>query len=221
MHPTLPTLPQQLYLLCYSVDKGKFELTNLQGRGQLLRAAALTELTLAGLLRAEGGKVVRPGTEPPADPFLAEVWHDVPDRKPKRWLSQVHNKAHTAEKPVREQLAAAGAVTVRRKPRLKLLGFDRVTVNDPQQVLALQQTARDAVRHGADPAAVPMDALTMAVFAAEVEVTSVFSGKERGEHKQALKALTAQLDGVVPGLSKSLRDSYLSSRAVGGGWASS
>lgn len=214
------TLPQRLYLLCYTVDKGKFELTNLQGRGQLLRAGALTELTVAGLLRAEGGKVSRPGTVgPPEDPFLAEVWHDVPVEKPKRWLSLVHNKAHRAERPVQEQLAAAGAVTVRRQRRLKLIGVDRVTVKEPEQVRVLQKTVRDAVRHGSDPTAVPMDALTMAVFAAEVEVTSVFTGKERGEHKQALKALAEHLDVVVPGLSKSLRDSYLSSRAVGGGWS--
>ncbi|MEU6761667.1 hypothetical protein ABZ916_04005 [Streptomyces sp. NPDC046853] len=46
----------------------------------------------------------------------------------------------------------------------------------------------------------------------------MFTGKERREHKQALKALAAQYDKLVPGLRKALRDSYLSSRAVGGGW---
>ncbi|MFJ4843332.1 hypothetical protein [Streptomyces sp. NPDC088746] len=35
---------------------------------------------------------------------------------------------------------------------------------------------------------------------------------------QAFTALAARYDGVVPGLRKALRDSYLSSRAVGGGW---
>jgi hypothetical protein len=155
------SLPQRLYLLCHTVDKGKFELTDLQGRGQLLRAAALTELALDGLLAPGGGKVVRLSTEPPDD---------------------------------------------------------RVTVNDPQQVLALQERLRDAVLRGLDPAAIPLDELTMAAFAAEVEVTSVFTGKERREHKQALKTLAARFDGAVPGLRKALRDSYLSSRAVGGGW---
>jgi hypothetical protein len=212
------SLPQLLYLLCYTVEKGKFELTNLQGRGQLLRAAALTELTLDGRLNAEGGRVVQSPTEPPHDPFLAEVWHDVPAQKPKRWLPLVHNKAHTAEKPIREQLAATGAITIRYERWLKLLAVDRVAVNDPQQVLALQERARNAVLRGTDLAAIPMDELTMAVLAAEVEVTSVFTGKERREHKQALKTLGAHFDSVVPGLRTALRDSYLSSRAVGGGW---
>ncbi|WP_434587375.1 GOLPH3/VPS74 family protein [Streptomyces sp. A5-4] len=212
-----PTLPQRLYLLCCTVGKGKFALTNLQGRGQLLRAAALTELVLAGLLSSEGGKVARRAAEPPGDPFLAEVWRDLPDT-PKIWLKFLHNKAHTAEKPVCEQLAATGDITVQREKRLGMLASDRVTVSDPQQVLALQARVRNAVLRAPDPAAIPMDEVTMAVFAAEVEVTSVFTGRERRAHKQALDALAAHYDGVVPGLRKALRDSYLSSRAVGGGW---
>ncbi|WP_326673771.1 GOLPH3/VPS74 family protein [Streptomyces sp. NBC_01257] len=212
-----PSLPQRLYLLCYTVEKEKFELTDLQGRGQLLRAGALTELALAGLLTAEGGKVARRAATAPGDPFLAAVWRDLPET-PKRWLSYVHNKAHTAEKPVREQLAAARAITVRQEKRLGVLPVDRVVVEDPQQVRALQDRVRDAVIGGSEPAAIPVDELTMAVLAAETEVSSVFSGKERRAYKPALKALAAHFDGVVPGLRKALRDSYLSSRAVGGGW---
>ncbi|GAA2067427.1 hypothetical protein GCM10009801_14760 [Streptomyces albiaxialis] len=213
-----PTLPQRLFLLCYTVRKEKFELTNLQGRGQLLRAAALAELALDGRIGAEGGKGRRTATEPPEDTFLAEVWHEVPADKPKSWLSLVHGKAHASEKPVRLQLAATGAVTVQHDKWMKMLAVDRVTVMDPEGVRAEQETVREAVLGGADPAAVPMDALTMAVLAAETEVTSVFSGKERAGHKEALKALAARFDAAVPGLRKALRDSYLSSRAVGGGW---
>ncbi|MFF3260081.1 GPP34 family phosphoprotein [Streptomyces sp. NPDC002932] len=214
------SLPQNLYLLCYTVDDEKFELTNLQGRGQLLRAGALTQLAIDGLLGAEGGKVVRRAATPPGDSFLAEVWRDLPTEKPKRWLQFVHNKAHTAEKPVREQLAGTGAITVHHEKRLGLVPVDRVVVNAPEQVRALQERIRDAVLLGGDPASLPVDELTMAVFAAEAEVTSVFTGKERREHKQTLKRLATQYDGIVPGLRAALRDSYLSSRAVGGGWGS-
>lgn len=147
------------------------------------------------------------------------MWRDLPTGKPKRWLRFVHNKAHTAEEPVRDQLAVTGAVSVRSERYLGLLTVDWVTVNDPQLVLELQESARNAVLGGSEPAALPVDELTMAVFAAEVERTSVFSGKERREYKQELKALAAQFDGLVPGLRAALRDSYLSSRAVGGGWS--
>ncbi|MFI5808188.1 GPP34 family phosphoprotein [Streptomyces sp. NPDC051561] len=214
-----PTLPQQLYLLCYTVDKGKFELTNLQGRGQLLRAAALHELARSGLLQVQGRKVRQTGTEPKGDDFLADVWRDLPADRPKGWLSFVHNKAHTAEKPVRTQLAATGAITVEHEKKLGVLPIDRIHVQDPQQVLALQQRVREAVFKNTGPASTPDDELAMAVFAAEAEVTSVFTSKERREHKPTLKALAAYYDEqAVPGLRKALRDSYLSSRAVGGGW---
>ncbi|MEU0135664.1 GPP34 family phosphoprotein [Streptomyces sp. NPDC006296] len=215
----LTTLPQQLYLLCYTVDKGKFQLDNLQGRGQLLRAGALTELARDGLLATEGKKVVRKPGKAPDDPFAADVWGDLPDSRPKGWLQFVHNKAHTAETPVRDQLAAAGEVSVSRGKVMGLIPADRVTVTHPQEVAALQERVRGVVLGGADPVSVPLEELAMAVFAVELEVTSVWSRADLRTHKEPLKTLAARFDETVPGLRKALRDSYLSSRAVGGGWS--
>ncbi|MCB5907720.1 GOLPH3/VPS74 family protein [Streptomyces pinistramenti] len=212
------TLPQRLYLICYTVDKGKFEVADLRGRGQLLRAGALTELSLDGLLTVEKGKVARRAAKPPSDSFLAEVWRDTPTEKPKNWIQFVHNKAYAAEEPVRDQLATAGGITLPSKRNLSPITSHQVTVNDPQQILALQETARNAVLAGLDPAAIPADELTLAVLPAECEVTSVFTRDELREHKHTLKALTERFDELVPGLRKALRDSFLSSRAVGGGW---
>ncbi|MGW6267828.1 GOLPH3/VPS74 family protein [Streptomyces sp. NPDC055060] len=213
------TLPQQLYLLCYTVDKGKFQLDNLQGRGQLLRAGALTELARDGRLDAAGGKVIRTPGKAPDDPFAASVWADLPDSKPKGWLQFVHNKAHTAETPVRDQLAAAGEVTVSRGKVMGLIPADRVTVTHPKEVLALQERVRATVLDGTDPASIPLEELTMAVFAVELELTCVWSRSDLRTHKQPLKTLARRYDEIVPGLRKALRDSYLSSRAVGGGWS--
>lgn len=53
------TLAQKLYMLCYTVEKEKFQLDNIQGRGQLLRAGAMTEL-------AAGTCWTRPGEGPAA-----------------------------------------------------------------------------------------------------------------------------------------------------------
>jgi hypothetical protein len=213
------TLPQRLYLLCYTVDQGKFQLDNMQGRGQLLRAGALTELARDGLLGATGGKVVRKPGKAPDDSFAAAVWGDLPDSKPKGWLQFVHNKAHTAETPVRDQLSAAGEVAVSRGKVMGLIPTHRVTVAHPEKVRALQERVRDTVLSGADPASIPLEELAIAVFAAEVEVTCVWSRGDLRTHKQALKALAARFDEIIPGLRKALRDSYLSSRAVGGGWS--
>ncbi|WP_327350481.1 GOLPH3/VPS74 family protein [Streptomyces sp. NBC_01304] len=213
------TLPQRLYLLSYTVDKGKFEAVDLQGRGQLLRAGALAELTFEGLLAAEDGKVLRRDIgSPPADTFLAEVWRDLPDEKPKNWLQYVHNKATTAEEPVRDQLAAAGLITLPGKRTLSPIASHQVTVNDPQQVLDLQETVRRTVAAGLDPAAAAADELAMAVLPVQCEMTSVLSWKQMREHKQALGALAERFDALVPGLRKATRDSFLVTRGVGGGW---
>lgn len=111
----IQTLPQQLYLLCYTVDKGKFQLDNLQGRGQLLRAGALTELARDGLLDATGGKVIRTSGKAPDDSFRASVWGDLPDHKPKSWLQYVHNRPtpprnrYATSWPPRERSPSPGA----------------------------------------------------------------------------------------------------------------
>lgn len=213
------TLPQRLYLLCYTVEKEKFEAANLQGRGQLVRAGALAELTFDGLLTTQGKKVVRRPAKEPADRFLAEVWRDVPAEKPKNWLQYVHNKSTTAEEPVRDQLAAAGVITNRAKRSLfSPIASHQVTVHDPRQVLALRETARKAVLDGSDPAAVPADELAMAVLPVECETVSVFTGKEMKEHKRTLKEFAERFDVLVPGLRAALRDSFLVVRGVGGGW---
>ncbi|MFI6347405.1 GPP34 family phosphoprotein [Streptomyces sp. NPDC050560] len=210
-------LAQTLYLLTYSPDKKKFELLNIQGRGQLLRGGALAELVLGGRLGTEGGKALRLPGPPPEDPFLAEVWQDVPER-PKGWLSLVHNKAHLAEAPVRGQLAEAGALTLQEGKRLKILGPSKVTVNDPEEVAALQRKVREAVLGAPDAAAIPTAELALAVLAVEVEVLSLFPHKDRREHAKALKAAAARFDTEVPGLRQAVRASFLSSRSVGGGW---
>ncbi|MFF8642672.1 hypothetical protein [Streptomyces sp. NPDC015345] len=103
------TLAQKLYLLCYTVKKEKFQLDNAQGRGQLLRAGAMTELARAGLPDATGGK---------------------------GWLKFLHDKAHTAETPIRDQLLASGDVVMTREKELGAISINRVSVVHPDSYLA-------------------------------------------------------------------------------------
>ncbi|MEU4657027.1 GPP34 family phosphoprotein [Streptomyces sp. NPDC023723] len=212
------TLAQRLFLLCYSLDKEKFELADHHGRGAVLRAAALAELILDGKLTTVNGKVVRSPGQPPSDPFVADVWNDVSADKPQRWLPLVHHKAHTAQEPVRDQLAATGTITVRRHKRLGVLPVDRVTLADTGPVVALRDELRDAVLCGADRAAqLPLRDAVTAVFAAEVEMNSVFTRAERRAHKEAFTTLTARVDDALPGLREALHDTYLSNQLTGGG----
>lgn len=98
------------------------------------------------------------------------------------------------------------------------MSTNRVTVVHPDLVHALQDRVRAIVLDGAGADDLT-DELAMAVLAVELELTSVWSKEDRRIHESALKAQAARFDAFVPGLRKALRDSYLASRAVGGGWS--
>ncbi|MFK4066604.1 GPP34 family phosphoprotein [Streptomyces sp. NPDC029674] len=184
----------------------------------MLRAGAMTELAREGLLDATGGKVRRLPGNPPEDPFTTAVWYDLPEDRPKGWLKFLHDKAHTAETPVRDQLLASGDVAITREKKLGVVPIDRVTVVRPDLVRALQERVRATVFD--DPPAEDLtDELAMSVLAVELELASVWSKEDRHTYKSDLKAHAVRFDAFVPGLRKALRDSYLASRAVGGGWS--
>ncbi|MEV5809792.1 GOLPH3/VPS74 family protein [Streptomyces parvulus] len=202
-----------MYLLCYTVDAGKFEDANLLGRGLLMRAAAMTELSRTGLLATHKKKVTRLPVAAPHDDFLAEVFYDVAAGKPSGWLQYVHDKTAEAEETVRDQLVKADVVTVSAKRRLLgAFSSKAETVTDPQQVLHLRTTVRSAVMSGTAPAAVAVDQLATAVFFVECETTSVFTRKETRQHRHILKAYAERFDTLVPGLRSALRDSFLVTR---------
>ncbi|KIF73424.1 hypothetical protein QR77_04545 [Streptomyces sp. 150FB] len=220
------TLPQRMYLLSYTVEKEKFETNNLQFRGQKLRAAALVELILAGLISiapAKREKVVRSASPSPSDSFLAEVWHETTPEKPTSWLDLVHLRAHTAESAVREQLVTLGDITLDEKSRkkLSLLSQHQVTVMHPEHVLALREKSRETVTLGLDPATIPFEDVAMTVLATESDVGHhIFSRSEARTHKKTIKAYGEHFDAIVPGLRKAVQTSMAALRPTGGGWGS-
>lgn len=213
------TLPQRIYLMSYDPAKDDFTATNLQFRGQRLRAAALIELVGAGLVGAEDGRARRLGTAPGDDTFLAEVWGQVPAGKPKKWIALVHGRSHQAEAPVRAQLLAAGMIEEPDRRPLSLFSKHKIIVQHPEQVLALRERVRHTVMAGPEPATVPIGELATAVLCTVADSGVLFDRTERRAYKHTLAAFADQLDDAIPGLRKALRDSILSHRAVGGGWS--
>ncbi|MFB7653333.1 MULTISPECIES: GPP34 family phosphoprotein [unclassified Streptomyces] len=220
------TLPQRMYLLMYTPDKEKFEVQNLQFRGQKVRAAALAQLFNQGLIGIRQGKspkAVRQVSGTPGDSFLDEVWRGTPADEPKKWLDLLHPYAHTAESSVREQLAATGEITippVKGLKKLSLLSQHEVLVNRPETVSAVRDQVRTPVLTGADPAALPPDDLAMTVLAAESDLYHVFSRDERREHKKLLEEFDLRFDDTIPGLRRALQTSIQVLRPSGGGWGS-
>ncbi|WP_189321888.1 GOLPH3/VPS74 family protein [Streptomyces flaveus] len=218
------TLPQRMYLLMYTVDKKKFEVQNLQFRGQKVRAAALAQLLhgeFIGVRQGKRPKVVRQVSGAPGDSFLDEVWRQVPADNPQSWLNLLHPYAHTAESAVREQLAGTGEITippVRGLKKLSLLAQHEVRVNRPETVLAVREQVREPVLRGLEPADLPFDDLAMTALAAESDLYHVFSREERREHKKVLKAFDRHFDEKTSGLRHALSTSIQVLRPSGGGW---
>lgn len=81
----------------------------------------------------------------------------------------------------------------------------------------LRETTRNAVLLGRDPATVPVDEAALALFAAEGDVSSVFTRKERSQHKGEFRAPAKQFDATRPGVRKALRLSIAARRAGAAG----
>ncbi|NEA43916.1 GPP34 family phosphoprotein [Streptomyces sp. SID11385] len=214
------TLPQRIYLLAaYDPDKADFTAAGLQFRGQRLRAAAFAALVADGLVRTDGKKAWRVAEPAPRDGFLRGVWDELPADKALGWLRLVHNKAHTAEAPVREQLREAGYVAEPQGHRLNPLAKHKGAPRDPGRLLALRERGRTPVLADSEPEQVPDEDVTLAVLCAEGGTGALFSGKEQKAHKETLNRFGAHFDARVPGLRAALLTSILSARSVGGGWS--
>lgn len=201
--PTAPlSLPERMYLLCYDLTRDKPGDDTALVRGQLLRAAAVAELRLDGRLHDRGGRAVRGGGAPD-DPFLAEVLDAVPADAARRWFSVVDDRWWYAEASVRDGLAARGVLTVNRRRWLGVVPHRQVALTDPAAVRGLRERVR-AVVLGGDPAGAPPPDAVLAVLAVDVDVDTVFTGRDRHEHRDAVRALGRHVETALPGLRAAL-----------------
>lgn len=209
------TLPERLYLLSYDLDKDRLDSVSSLYRDQLLRAAALAQLTIGGVLGVRKRKAVRAGGPAPRDPFLARVLDDVPAHKPRSWTDVLLRGPGTAEKTVRDRLADAGAITVEKSRLLGLLPVRKVTPGDPDQVRGLRERVRHTVTSGLDPASAPLEDTAVAAIAAEGDVESVFTWREKRAHKREVTALKSHFDATFPGLRDAVLTAVVHSRSTG------
>lgn len=209
-----PTLPQRIYLLSYDADRGRFDPLSTAYRGQLLRAAALAELTITGLVGDRDGKAVRNAGAPPADPFLAEVLADVPRDRPRGRLGLLQRGMIRAESAVREPLARAGTITVTRRRVLGLIPAGKVTVDRPDEVRELRERARAALFAGGDPAAAPIEDAAAAAIAVAGDMLTVFGLAERRRYPAEIASLNARVDAAAPGILRAVHLAVAATRSA-------
>jgi hypothetical protein len=195
---TLPeSLPARLYLLAYDTEKNR--LTAGSRLGLVLRAAALTDLYLAGRVTDENGKARADGDPRPAgDPVLDEMLQQLAGHKPRSWQGWIGH-GRPAIRTVSTELEAGLFIRVEHRRILP----DRVELRDPYAVRQYAEELRAELRR---PSSRP-EPRTAAVLALadRGEITNLISRAERREHRQHLDELAACTGPIADALRKAWR----------------
>ncbi|WP_158633279.1 GPP34 family phosphoprotein [Amycolatopsis sp. WAC 04182] len=210
------SLPQRMYLLGYDTDKNRLDPASAIVRGTLLRAAAVAELTIGGLLADRDGKACRAAAAglTPGDPFLAKVLEDSPGEKPRRWFALIDRDWHKAENVVRDQLAGSGTIRVDKHRAMGIFPVRDITLPEPERARALRERIRHVVLSGEDPATIPIEDAVLAMLSYEGDVHTVFTSKEYRANRSTIKALAAHVDTALPGLRKAVQYSVAARRSA-------
>ncbi len=197
------TLPGQLYLLAY--PSGSDRLASGCELGLLLRAAALTELLLCGLLQDRDRCPHPDGPAPPQlDPVLAGVLDRITASRPRRWEHWVKADERATMRAVRDLLCAQGRLELVGHRVLGLFPAERPLLRDPaarEHLAAAVRATLDRDRVGEDD---PRLAAVVSLAAAG-GLRTVLSRRQRREHRARIAELTAITGPVPPALRSAIR----------------
>lgn len=196
---TLPeSLPARLYLLAYDTDQNR--LTSRTQLGLVLRAAALTDLYLAGRVTDDNGRVrASDDRRFTGDPLLDELQEQIAEHRPRPWHRWIARDERGTVRTVRAQLEAARVIKV--EPRVILP--DRVELRDRHEVKRYAEHLRAELRRPAARAE-PRTAAVLAL-AARGEVKTLISRRDRREHRRKLDELAVYTGPIADALRKAVQ----------------
>lgn len=228
------SLPAQLYLLGCSLARDTPP--NGIAAPHLLRAAALAELRLAGVLATPGelstaagdlkadvgvvdvgaAGVGVAGKAAPADPVLAAVAAEVAQAgKPRSWTWWVRHGERDTAAAVRDQLVACGAIELTRGKVLGIFTSTRVRVADRPGVERLRMDLVDALTGSVPVNKLDPRLVALAALAAAAEMRSVYGRGVLKDARDRLAAITAAAGPVPAALRKVVRDKKVAAGAAG------
>jgi hypothetical protein len=205
------SLPARVYLLAYDAHRGR--MTASMQLGYMLRAAALSDLLLAGALTDDSGKAgVRSGPAV-ADPVVASVHQQIAASRPRSWRYWVNKGNGPMKRVVRDQLASEGWIRVEPRRILGIFPGAKVTVPDTLVVERLTGVVSAALR---DPIGQvdPRDGALVALAAAG-ELNIVLPRRRRREHKERIERLGEYTGPVAKALRKVLQQTYAAAGSAG------
>ena len=207
------SLPARVYLTAYDAQRDK--LTRTSRLNHLVRTAALEQLTIAGLLRDDDGKVVAPGHETTGDPVLDGVLALVRGSERRRnWKHWVKKQGGATRGALRDQLARERVIRVERRRFLGVVPHEVVRVRDARAVKTLQRTAAQALTGRTPTTQLDQRDVALAAIAALGELDTVCRGSVRRENRQRIKELVALSGPAVPALKKVLSDEQAAAGAA-------
>jgi hypothetical protein len=185
---TLTRLPEAAFLIGYDVAKQK--LTGSQ-KPELVRAAVLAELYLRGrLIDADGTAAVARHSPATGDPTLDAVVDDIlGSSRPRAWKHWIRQAAKPGYLALQDRLVQERVITVREGRMLGLFPTHTVNVPDTRIVSRLITDARQSALAGRQADHIDPRQAALAALAAEAELNTVFTGRERRQYRKQIAAL--------------------------------
>ncbi|MFG1641688.1 GPP34 family phosphoprotein [Amycolatopsis sp. NPDC049252] len=198
------SLPAQAYLL--ACDTGRDRLPDRHRVAPLVRAAALTDLVLRGLVADDDGRPVVTGPGGTGHLVLDDLLSDLAADPHRKWRGWVRRDARATLQSLETQLDAAGTITLRTSRVLGLFPRRRPVVRDRAEAARLHEAVAAALR-GAEPASqVDPGVAALTSLAAAAELGTVLPRRDRRQFKARLAELEDRAGAAVPALRKVVRE---------------
>ncbi|GIH62443.1 GOLPH3/VPS74 family protein [Microbispora siamensis] len=203
------SLTARLYLLAY--DPRKERVVTNHRFPYLLRAAALTDLLLAGRIADDGGKVRVVSEDPLADPVLDGLLHQIARSGPRPWRHWISKDGRATVRAVRDELETGRWVRVELRRPFLIFNRSHVRVRDTRVVKRLATQVAAALT---GPVARVGDREAALVgLAAAGELGTILPRARRRAHKQRIALLAERGGPAAPALRKVIQQA----RAASGG----
>jgi hypothetical protein len=202
------SLPGKLYLLGIDIDKER--VPDRRKLAYVVRAAALIELGLRGNVADVDGKVQVTNDEGIGDPVLNLVLGEIAMGRDRKWKHWVRYNDRDTLNSVENQLMSAGAITVHER----MILADRVHALDPPAIGQLRQRILTTLTGDQQIGTLDPYDVALTALAANGELRTAISSRERRAHKDRITALTRHIGTSAPAL-RSLVSELRSRRSTG------
>ncbi|MEU6424805.1 GPP34 family phosphoprotein [Microbispora sp. NPDC046973] len=192
------SLTAQLYLLAYDPRKERV-VTNYR-LPYLLRAAALTDLLLAGRIADDGGKVRVVSEARLADPVLDGLLRQIAGSGPRPWRHWIGKDGRATVRAVRDELETGRWVRVELRQPFLIFNRSHVRVRDTRVVKRL--TTQVAAALTGPVSRVGDREAALVGLAAAGELGTVLPRARRRAHKQRIALLSERGGPAAPALRK-------------------